>query len=316
MAPPPNRRPGYSRKAQYSIFFTWLIAVGGVGLAALFLILSVLDPQSANGMRTAAQEVTAPITRVTHAVGSTLGNGIDTIAAYFNAGSRVRKMEAEAKKNRAKLIEARGIAQENAQLKKLLGLSQTTEKPVAVGELIASTASSTRRLGMLSVGSNRALTRGMPVRASDGLIGRVLTVGPTTARVLLITDTDSVVPVKRASDGMPAIATGLSDGTIMVKPLNAGVNPFKKGDILITSGNGGLYPPNMPVAFVTAKKDDGALAVPAADPSNAAFVLVLPIYSPKMIEDASIKPDSEALQQSRENGELGGEANNGAEASE
>ncbi len=304
MAPPPNRRPGYSRKAQYSIFFAWLIAVGGVGIAALFLILSVLDPQSANGMRTAAQEVTAPITRVTHRVSSALGNGFNTIAAYFKAGSRVRALEAQAKMNRAKLIEAKGIAQENAQLKKLLGLSQTTEAPVAVGELIASTASSTRRLGMLSVGANGDITRGMPVRASDGLIGRVLTVGPSTARVLLITDTDSVVPVKRASDGLPAIATGLSDGTIMIRPLNAGVNPFKQGDILITSGNGGLYPPNMPVAFVTAKKDDGALAVPAADPSNASFVLVLPIYSPKMIEDASINPDSEALQQARENGEL------------
>lgn len=311
MAPPPNRRPGYSRKAQYGIFFTWLIAVGGVGLAALFLVLSVLDPQSANGMRTLAQEVTAPVTRVTHSVGKAFGHGWSTVTAYFNAASRVRALEAKVRKDRAHLIEAKGIKQENAQLKKLLGLAQTTEEPVAVGELIASTASSTRRLGMLSVGNNRSVTRGMPVRASDGLIGRVLTVGPTTARVLLITDTDSVVPVKRASDGLPAIATGLSDGTIMVKPLNAGVNPFKKGDILITSGNGGLYPPNMPVAVVSAKKDDGALAIPAADPSNASFVLILPIYSPKMIEDASIDPNSEALQQARENGEAGAKPGDG-----
>ena len=120
MAPPPNRRPGYSRKAQYSIFFTWLIAVGGVGLAALFLVLSVTDPQSANSLRTAAQEVTAPVTRMTHSIGSALGNGWSTITAYFNAGSRVRDLEAKARKNRAKLIEAQGIKQENAQLKKLV----------------------------------------------------------------------------------------------------------------------------------------------------------------------------------------------------
>ena len=303
MAPPTNRRPGYSRKAQYGIFFSWMIAIAGVGLAALFLILSAVDPQAAAGMRMTATEITAPVARVTHAIGEGVGSVFKSIGHYFNSASRVDALEKQAKANRAKLAAARGLEQENAQLKKLLGLSRTVEEPIAVGELIASTASSTRRLGMLSVGLNGGISRGMPVRAPDGLIGRVLTVGPTTSRVLLITDTDSVVPLKRASDGLPAIGTGLSDGTIMVKPLNAGINPFKKGDILITSGNGGLYPPNMPVAFVTGKKDDGALARPAADPASAAFALVLPMYSPKMVEDASINPDSEALQQARENGE-------------
>jgi rod shape-determining protein MreC len=54
-----------------------------------------------------------------------------------------------------------------------------------------------------------------------------------------------------------------------------GVNPFKRGDIIATSGNGGLYPPNVPYAVVLKKVDDGALAAPLASPGNSPYVIVM-----------------------------------------
>jgi hypothetical protein len=49
---------------------------------------------------------------------------------------------------------------------------------------------------------------------------------------------------------------------VVIKPLNLGESPFKVGDIIVTSGNGGLYPPNIPFARVIARTNDGALARP------------------------------------------------------
>ena len=79
---------------------------------------------------------------------------------------------------------------------------------------------------------------------------------------------------------MPVIAQGRSDGTVDVRPLEVGRNPFKRGDIIVTSGTGGLYPPLVPVARVVKLDDDGAVAIPLADPANTSFAMVEPPYEP------------------------------------
>ena len=100
----------------------------------------------------------------------------------------------------------------------------------------------------------------MPVRSADGLVGRIIDVGPLASRVLLVSDRASIVPARLLRGGIPVIAQGRGDGTVEVRPLEVGRNPFKPGDLIITSGTGGLYPPRVPVARVVKLKDDGAVA--------------------------------------------------------
>ena len=59
-----------------------------------------------------------------------------------------------------------------------------------------------------------------------------------------------------------------------------GRNPFRRGDIIITSGTGGLYPPLVPIARIVKLDDDGAIAIPLADPSNVSFAIVEPPFEP------------------------------------
>src|SRR3546814_6578867 len=66
-------------------------------------------------------------------------------------------------------------------------------------------------------------------------ICRVPTAGPSVSQVLLLTDVDNVVPVRRARDGLPAISSGRGNGNLDVRTLNIANNPFKPGDILVTS---------------------------------------------------------------------------------
>lgn len=281
----PDRITGFSRKAQYGLFFAYLAAIAGIILAALFLLLSAVDPRGADAMRTTANEITAPVARTFRTMTDGVGAGGSWIGDYFNAVGRARKLEAEMHRARPRLIEAEAIEQENIRLKKLLDISRTQDDVVASGKLIASTASSSRRIATLSIGRQHQVARGQPVRALEGLVGRILTPGPTTARVLLITDSESVIPVKRASDNLPAIATGLSNGRLQINPLNVGLNPFKPGDEMVTSGNGGLFPPNIPVARVLRQQNEGALGLPYADPASVAFVIVMPIYEQDVVAD-------------------------------
>ena len=80
---------------------------------------------------------------------------------------------------------------------------------------------------------------------------------------------------------------------VEVRPLEVGRNPFKPGDLIITSGTGGLYPPRVPVARVVKLKDDGAIALPLADPATTSFAIVEPPYEPEAIA-AENEPDTDA----------------------
>jgi rod shape-determining protein MreC len=82
------------------------------------------------------------------------------------------------------------------------------------------------------------------------------------------------VPVRRATDSVPAISTGLGDGTVEIRSLAAGRNPFNPGDILVTSGVGGVYQPNIPVAVVVRIEGEIAYGVPLANPSKVDAVVV------------------------------------------
>ncbi|MEE9432883.1 MAG: rod shape-determining protein MreC [Sphingorhabdus sp.] len=297
MAPPSNRRPGYSRKAQYGLFATYVLAVAGALVAALLLVISIADPTGFSALRTAGSEVTAPISRFLGSIRRSFGDMGENMSAYFDAASKNDALNREVEANRQKLNDAAALKVENNRLRKLLGLVEQAEEIGVIARLVSTSASSSRRLATLSEGSNKGIVTGQPIRGPAGLVGRIISVGPTTASVLLVTDADNVVPVMRAADGLPAFATGLSNGTVSIRPINLGVNPFKKGDVIVTSGNGGLYPPNIPFALVLGKTDDGATARPFADPGRTPFVMTMPIYEPEVV---AIEAASDEAEQAEE----------------
>ena len=292
MAPPPHRRPGFSRKAQYGLFVTYVVAIAGTVVAALLLAISVVDPAGFSALRTVGSEITAPVARMFSNLRLSTQGLTRNVSAYVDAASKNAALEKELKSNRSKLIEARALRVENARLRGLLEVAEGDEQQVAVGRLISSTASSTRRVATLSIGRNFGVERAQPVRGPAGLIGRVIESGPTTARVLLVTDSENLVPVMRVSDGLPAFSAGLGNGMVLIKPLNLGESPFKVGDVIVTSGNGGLYRANIPFARVIRKTSDGALGLPFADPANTPYAIVMkPYLGEARAEQQAIAPD-------------------------
>ncbi len=284
MAPPRNRRPGFSRKAQLQIFTGYLLAFIGAFSGLLLLALSYFDPTAFSAVRGMAAEVTAPPARLLTGVRVSTQNGWREVAAYFEAGSKNAALQREVERDRVRLIEARALKQENRELRRLLGLINQEGRPVATARLINSSASSSRRFATLDVGSRQGVLRSQPVRGQRGLIGRVLETGPNTARVLLLSDPENVVPVRRARDGTVAFSQGRGDGRVDIKLIDIGINPFKVGDVMVTSGNGGIYPPNVPVAIIDRLTSDGAIGKLLASPAGTDFVIVQEMYAPELAD--------------------------------
>ena len=286
MAAPNARRPGFSRRAQYSTFASYVAAFAGVGVGLILLAVSSGHEQRFAGMRALAGDAGAPAATVA-ASARTRGVGVwDVLTGYFTSGARVARLESDLAKARVDLAEQDALRQENARLKATLGLAEGDPRPVAITRLIGSTSSSTRRFATIGAGSSQGVRVGMAVRSPLGLVGRVIEVGAISARVLLITDADSTVPVRRASDGIQGYATGRGDGTIQIRLGTTGVNPLKRGDAIVTSGSGGIYRPGEAVAVVVALTPDGAIARPLSDPGQTDFVTVQSVYQEALLSEA------------------------------
>jgi rod shape-determining protein MreC len=279
-------RPGWSRRAQYGLFFSFLALLAGLLIGLILLAISVLAPDRFATIRGAALDVTGPIAGAMHEVTATVEGVFTGAGNYWDAASQNGKLKRERDAMRRQIIQARAILQENRQLKAVLQLREHEEKTVAVGRLVGSSLGSTRRFAILSTGANDGVRIGMPVRSPEGLVGRVIDTGAFASRVLLASDRANIIPARLLRGGIAVISQGRGDGTIDVRPLEVGRNPFKRGDIIITSGTGGLYPPLVPIARVIRLDDDGAVAVPLADPSDISFAVVEPPYEPTAEADA------------------------------
>jgi rod shape-determining protein MreC len=281
MAPTGSRRSGYSRRAQYNLFTGYVVAGVGALIGAALLVLSFFQPHLFGGLRGAAQDGVSPATETAATVRTGSKGFWDTVSGYYRAGSKNAELKREMEIARIRLAEAEAVKQENARLKGLLDLQDDERKPVAVARLVGSSASSSRRFAYLGAGLNDGVTLGMPVRSPRGVVGRILEAGGDSSRVLLLTDSESVLPVRRAKDEVVAFAEGRGDGLLRIRLINLGINPLEPGDVFVTSGAGGYYPPGIAVAILTETTDDGGLARIVSDPAATDYVSVEPIFEPE-----------------------------------
>ena len=290
MAPPAHRRSGINKKAQLGVFTGYVLAGLGALFGAALLAISLLRPETFNGLRSMASDAAAPIGEAGAGARTKSQGFLDAIEGYYRAGSRNAELEEEVKIARVRLAEAEAVKQENARLKAVLGLASEPTRPVAVARLIGSTSSSARRLGYISAGRNQGVRPGMPVTSPMGLVGRVLEAGADSSRVLLLTDSESMVPVRRATDNVVAFAEGRSDGSLRLRLVNLGVNPIKKGDVFVTSGAGGMFKPGTAVAIASEITRDGAIAQLLSNPAATDVVVVEPIWQAEAVETLQAPP--------------------------
>ena len=274
MATARDRRTGFSRRRQYSAFLGYVLAVAGAVVGVVLLVVSTFNPPAFSALRMGMASLTTPVATGLDVVADTALAVPQAVGTWFRVHGENADLRAEVKRTRAILTTARTIAYDNRRLRALLAVRERTPEPVVAARLVGSTASSGRRFALLNAGLLQGVRPGMPVRGPNGLVGRVLETGPIAARVLLVTDPESLVPVRRTRDGMPAIAAGRGDGRVDIRSVNATNVRFAQGDMFVTSGTGGLYAPGVPVAQVERAGADSVVAIPFVAPDALDFALV------------------------------------------
>jgi rod shape-determining protein MreC len=143
------------------------------------------------------------------------------------------------------------LAQQNAAL---IGLRNSLP-PVAQrwlpADIVNVQLNSLRQRVLIDRGSVNGVTGGQAVLDDDGVVGQTMHVGPWSADVILITDPEHALPVAIERTGLRTIAVGAGDSTSLGLPYLPANADIHVGDVLVTSGLGGVFPPGYPVARVT-----------------------------------------------------------------
>jgi rod shape-determining protein MreC len=138
---------------------------------------------------------------------------------------------------------------------------------------------------VLNRGSDDGIRRGMPVVAAEGLIGRVAQVTATAARVELITDPAALVSVQLQPSDVDGVLTGSVTGDLGIDLIPQDAT-LQAGDLVFTSGIGGLYPPNILIGQITNVQQEAqalfqsASVQPVVDFTRLEIVLVITNFQP------------------------------------
>ena len=143
------------------------------------------------------------------------------------------------------------LARENSELRGLAAALPPVAERWLPAEIVNIQLSSLRQRLLLNRGAANGVFRSQAVLDDKGLIGQTTHVGPWSAEVILITDPEHAVPVRIERTGLHTIAVGAGDTTSLALPYLPGNADIKPGDLLVTSGLGGVFPEGYPVARVT-----------------------------------------------------------------
>jgi len=170
---------------------------------------------------------------------------------------------------------------ENMRLRDLLDSSLKIGDQIQIAELIAIDLDPYKQQVIISRGSSSGVFEGQAVLDADAVLGQVSHVDPLSATVLMITDPSHALPVEVNRNGLRTIAVGtgrINELELPHLPNNSDIRP---GDLLVTSGLGGHFPPGYPVAIITQVTNNSGqpfahiLARPSANLERAHEVLLV-----------------------------------------
>ncbi|MDH3526090.1 MAG: rod shape-determining protein MreC [Gammaproteobacteria bacterium] len=193
-----------------------------------------------------------------------------------NASLRTQMLMLKARGQKLQALET-----ENIRLRELLDSAFMIGERVLVAELMSVDLDPYKHQVLINKGELDKIYPGQPILDADGVMGQVVHVGPYTSTAILITDTSHALPVQVNRNGIRTIALG--SGTINrlelpYIPNNADIQP---GDLLVTSGLGGRFPPGYPVAVVQGVQHDpgrsfaAVVATPSAKLNRSREILLV-----------------------------------------
>ena len=227
---------------------------------------------------------------------SWIGENLSSRETLLEENSRLKMQHTLFK---ARLLKLNAIKAENLRLRELLRSSKKVGEQVLIGELLAVDLEPFTRRIVINKGSRDGVYLGQPLIEADGVMGQIVHLGPLSATAMLITDANHATPVQINRNGLRAIAVGTGAPDRLTIPYLPISTDIIEGDLLVTSGLGGRFPPDYPVAVVSKVEKDPAQpyavihAVPTAKLERSREVLLVwPTGRQRQGDDADETPAS------------------------
>lgn len=280
---------------------------GRAGLMTVLLVVlslvmfTVSSHESGSGvftsMRAGFQTITTPL-RVVGAGVSAPFVGLGNVMRNLTADeATLTDLEEQNRELEAKNVELEESSQSAERLQKLLNLQTTYNLQSVAATVIGSSTDSWTRTITLDKGTNAGIDVGMPVTDEYGAVGQVIQVSATSATVRLLTDENSSVSAMIQSTRAQGMVEGQADGTLRLNLIRTD-QTVNVGDVIVTSGLGGVFPKGLPLGKVTSvNKTPGALyydIVVEPFSSSDSFEEVLVITSLTSDQQASAEDIAEA----------------------
>ena len=223
--------------------------------------------------------VSAPIRGV-----ETMAQGIRTVASLRAENVRLQAENSMLKRwrRRAEILES-----ENQQLRSVAGAVSPEKRRPLTARAVTAPGGAFAHTVLVANGSEAGIEVGNPVVTADGLVGLVVDVGKTYARVLMVSDINAQIPVILASSSWPGVAVGNNGTYLTLRYLPAEAAP-KVGELVLTSGHGGVLPAGVPVGRVDLVRDGSVRVRPAVDLRHLSYVSIL-VGGTEGIESGNLK---------------------------
>jgi len=210
--------------------------------------------------------VSAPIRGI-----ETMVEGVRTVASLRAENVRLQGENDLLKRwrRRAEILES-----ENRQLRSVTGAAAVKNRIQITARAVTAPGGGFAHTVLIAIGGEEGVVRGNPVVTADGLVGIVIDVGRAYARVLMISDINARIPVILSSSSWPGLSVGQNGQFLDLQFLPDEATP-KIGELVLTSGHGGVLPNGLAVGRVDQIKDGKIRVRPAVDLRNLSYVSVL-----------------------------------------
>lgn len=283
---PAPRRSSAMRREQNLALVGAVVSGAVIASGLIMLLVARVNPDAGSRLRGVMLDLVTPAWSVVRLPFDGMGRAADWVGDYLGAVDRNRRLEAELKAARAELQQSAADRRALVQLKRLMAVRDPARRVVATTRIVAATSGSVVRSAMLGAGIDDGVGPGLPVIHADGLIGRTVEAGTHSARVLLLTDPASRIPVIIQRTGQAALASGANRPALLLTDRSGQDQPLKAGDRVVTSGDGGVFPPGIPVGIVVNAAVDPPLIRPAVTALGAGHVTVEAAFLPVPQEEA------------------------------
>ena len=263
------------------IFNSLLIAI-----CLILILVGKLDLVALRNLSSFLTDFLSPISSLVNKPALELENVIkDVKSATF---LRNENLKLKSENRRLKILESKLTNSESEliELKRLLNFKLDKNKIIFTGRVLNISGGTFAKTMVVNGGSVDGIKKGQPVISSLGLVGSIINVGPSSSRVLLTIDLNSMIPSYLTQSGWPAIAQGENGKLLKLRFLSSEANPIL-GEIIETSGHGGIFPSGLTVGKIISVTNGKYYVQPLPNPQRLRFVSILSNSNESQIKNYS-----------------------------